>query len=391
MPVQPRIPVVMYHSVGERLDSWLWPDLTISAELFEKQIKLLKANGYRSLFLDELYERQTAGVTGKEKEVVLTFDDGYLDNWVFAYPILKKHGWRGTIYVNPEFIDPSEDPRLTLEDVWAGKCAMEDLTVHGFLNRAELRLLQESGVMEIGSHSMSHTWYPTSASIKDFHRPDLDTPWLAWNAQPERKHAYLIEDQSGFVEPGYPIHTHGRSLGIRRYIPSVDLAEFGIKWAADKVRLESLSSNHGRADLLAAIEEFGGDGRFESDEEMINRFEYEIVESKKQLEEIIGKEVPHFCWPGGAYCAESWPLAEKAGHQTICVARRDKVRWSADDPKLVRRIGSNDFVTFRGKRYATENPRFLLWACNIELGASAQRWPMRIAKVMNAIKSRLTS
>ena len=45
------------------------------------------------------------------KDIVLTFDDGYLDNWVFAYPLLEKYNLRGTIFVNPEFVDPSLEIR----------------------------------------------------------------------------------------------------------------------------------------------------------------------------------------------------------------------------------------------------------------------------------------
>lgn len=387
MATQPRIPVVMYHTVGTRLNSWLWANLTIGVDLFARQIQLLKAHGYRSLFLDELRYKQEKGVTGRAREVVLTFDDGYLDNWVFAYPLLKREGWCGTIYVNPEFIDPSEEPRLTLEDVWQGKCQLNDLTVHGFLNRAELRLLQESGVMQIGSHSMSHTWYPTTDMIEDFHRPDLDTPWLSWNAQPVQKFAYLTNDQRELVPYGHPIHTHGRSLGIRQYLPDPKLAANAIEWVRHNGGTNVFQRPDWSSVLREAVAPYIGTGRLETDSEMMARFRSEIFDSKSILEEILGVDIPHFCWPGGAYCAESWPLAEQAGHQTICVARNDTVRWQSDDPSLVRRIGSSDFVTWQGKRYPTEDPQFILLACEIELGHRQQKWPMRFRKVLTAARS----
>ena len=348
---RPRIPVVMYHSVGRHRPGWLWNHLTTPLGLFEKQVLTLKAGGYRSLSLDDFKDIQSSRDQIPGRVVALTFDDGYLDNWVCAYPILKREGWQGTIYVNPEFIDPGEEPRPTLEDVWDGRLGMDDLEWHGFLNRAELRLLQDSGVMTIGSHSMSHTWYPTGPEVVDSHRPELSSPWLAWNARPDRKFAYLTEDQSTFVPYGTPIHQHGRSLGIRRYFPEAD------------------------------------GGRYETDEEMMARYRHEIFESRRVLQEITGGDVRHFCWPGGAYCEESWPLAEEAGYSTICVAPRDKTRWAADDPRLVRRIGCSDIITLKGRKFATADPKLLLLACELELGHTQKIWPLRLRKLATAVRT----
>ncbi len=341
----------MYHSVGPSVPDWIWNTLTIDVELFEKQLLALKRSGYRSISLDELRDIQANGTAGSDRVVALTFDDGYLDNWVAAYPLLKREGWQGTIYVNPDFIDPGEEPRPTLEDVWAGRCSLDDLQWHGFLNRAELKLLQESGVMVIASHSMTHTWYPTGPEVVDSHRPDLTTPWLAWNARPERKFAYLTEDQTEFVPFGTPIHRHGRALGIRRFFPDA------------------------------------ADGRYETDEEMQDRFRHEIFESRRILQELTDSEVAHFCWPGGAYCDESWPLAEEAGYTTICVARKDLSRWQSDDPRLVRRIGCANIVTTVGGAYWTRDPMLLLLACEVELGHSWKRWPMRLRKLAAAARA----
>lgn len=346
-----RIPVVMYHSVGRAHPDWLWGHLTTPFELFEKQVQVLKRNGYRSISLDQ-YRDDRDGIAPLEgRSVVLTFDDGYLDNWVAAYPLLKREGWQGTIYVNPDFIDPGDNPRPTLEDVWAGRCRMDDLQWQGFLNRAELKLLQDSGTMVIGSHSMTHTWYAKGPDVVDTHRPDRSTPWLAWNARPERKFAYLTEDQSDFVPFGTPIHEHGRSLGIRRFFP----------------------------------EDEGG--RYETDDEMMARYRHEIFESRRILQELTDSEVRHFCWPGGAYCDESWPLAEEAGYATICVTSRDKNRWFSEDPGLVRRIGCSDLITLKGRKFPTDDPNLLFLACEMELGNSWKKWPLRFRKLATAAKA----
>jgi len=387
MAVIPRLPVVMYHGIGQPLQGWLWNHLITRVDLFEKQLTLLDRNGYDCLSLDDFRERQEAGQAGQKREVVLTFDDGYLDNWVFAYPVLKKLGWQGTIYVNPDFVDPGETPRPTLEDVWSGKLAMSDLSAHGFLNRAELRLLQASGVMTIGSHSNSHTWYATGPAIVDFHRPGLSTPWLAWNSRPDRKHAYLTENQDDLVPWGTPIHENGRSLGIRRYFPAPEISAAATAFVADRGGAAFFDTPDWRAQLEAALPGETGQGAFETDADMMARFREEIFGGKAFLEEIIGEEVRHFCWPGGAYCDESWPLAAEAGHTTICVSRRDRPRWNDDDPALVRRIGSGDLVFTPFGKFLTDSPSFMHLNCEMERGVPGLGWRVKLLKLWTATKA----
>lgn len=387
MSAKPRIPVIMYHSVGHPSEEWLWTNLTVSVELFEKQLALLRDKGFRTITLDGYRERQESPGFSPQKEVVLTFDDGYLDNWVYTYPLLKRAGLIGTIYVNPEFIDPGEEPRPNLEDVWAGRVSSADLQVQGFLNRGELRQLQKSGVMTIASHSMSHTWHPIAPEIIDFHRPDLDTPWLAWNRKPERKFAYLTEDQSRFVPYGQPIYKHGRSLGIRRFIPDNDAAEAALAWIEDHGAEQAFSQPEWQRGLADAVTPFAERGRHETDEEVDARYRYEIFQSRSILEEIIGQPVRHFCWPGGEYNDASWAVAEEAGYTTICVSSRDKKRWTQDNPALVRRIGCGSNFAFRDGRYYTDDPGFLLSACEIALGNSWAKWPYRWRKFVGAART----
>ena len=43
----------------------------------------------------------------KTRSVVLTFDDGYLDNWIYVAPLLEQYGMKGVVYVTPEFVEPT--------------------------------------------------------------------------------------------------------------------------------------------------------------------------------------------------------------------------------------------------------------------------------------------
>ena len=95
-----RVPVLMYHMVDTAVPSSdrITLHLTVMAPAFEAQIKLLRGAGYRPLSLDDVWGG-LGGRTPPARGVVLTFDDGYEDNYTVAFPILKKYGWTGTFFV----------------------------------------------------------------------------------------------------------------------------------------------------------------------------------------------------------------------------------------------------------------------------------------------------
>lgn len=95
------IPVIMYHSISNKKGN----EIQLSKDLFEAQMKFLKDKNYTTLSLDELYDFITSNKPIPQKSVVLTFDDGYVDNYLNAYPILKKYNFRATIFVITDNVD----------------------------------------------------------------------------------------------------------------------------------------------------------------------------------------------------------------------------------------------------------------------------------------------
>ncbi|AYF54241.1 polysaccharide deacetylase family protein [Clostridium botulinum C] len=98
------IPVIMYHSIKYEKNNCV----RLSKENFEKQMKYLKDNNYTTLTLDELHNFFEKNIPVPKKSVVLTFDDGYKDNYETAYPILKKYGFKATVFVITNCIDTGE-------------------------------------------------------------------------------------------------------------------------------------------------------------------------------------------------------------------------------------------------------------------------------------------
>ena len=98
--------ILMLHRVDNIDSSKLAPNenMKVSPVFLEKFITILKSEGYEFISLNELYEILLKGYKVKRK-IVLTFDDGYKDNFLNAYPILKKHKIPFTIYVTSAFIE----------------------------------------------------------------------------------------------------------------------------------------------------------------------------------------------------------------------------------------------------------------------------------------------
>lgn len=333
------VPILMYHSISDDR-AWLWGHLACPVRVFEDHLRALAEAGFHTVSLPELYAHQTAGAPLPSRPIVLTFDDGYLDNWVYAYPLLKRYGFRGTIFVSPDFVDPTPQPRPNLDDVAAGRSAATALPRRGYLSWAELRLMVNSGVMDVQAHALTHTWYFTEPAIVDFHRPGAPYPWLAWNAYPERKYRWLDEDQAPLVPWGTPVHRHDKALVARRYFPDPRLAE----WMAAQVAAHggaALFQEPGwRERLLAQAADFRAQHElhdtWESPAEYETRLRHELGDSKAQLETHLQQPVRFLCWPGGGYNAATERLAQELGYLATTLSSTDPRRAHPEPRYLIR-------------------------------------------------------
>lgn len=93
-----KIPILMYHSVSEAPIGI--ENLSVRPSVFEAQIRYLMENGFTPLTFDQLQE---AGQY--PKPIVITLDDGYVDNYTQAYPILKKYHCKATVFMISNLID----------------------------------------------------------------------------------------------------------------------------------------------------------------------------------------------------------------------------------------------------------------------------------------------
>jgi peptidoglycan/xylan/chitin deacetylase (PgdA/CDA1 family) len=110
VPLRPRpsadLPIVMYHHVGNPPPGSdpVRRDLTVSPSNFEEQLRYLAESRIQTVHLDALMEHLAGGRELPPKGIVLTFDDGYDDNYGVAFPLLRKYGMVGTFFVTTGLI-----------------------------------------------------------------------------------------------------------------------------------------------------------------------------------------------------------------------------------------------------------------------------------------------
>ena len=98
----------MYHSVtNEKNSNSIDPDYAIDISIFEKQMKYLSRHR-NVISMSDLMDTLLNGKTPKRGTVIITFDDGYLDNFHLAAPILKKYNLPATIYLATGYITRRE-------------------------------------------------------------------------------------------------------------------------------------------------------------------------------------------------------------------------------------------------------------------------------------------
>ena len=161
----PKILVLNYHQIQNKSTS-----LSIPLADFEAQMSYLKSNGYVSITPDELYSGLNGELELPKKPVLITFDDGYADNYTNAFPILKYYGMRATIFVIPAFVGVY-DNYLTWDEIREmenGGITIESHTMHHYkleeLADDEIRseLLNSKQILEENlGHPVEFLAYPT--------------------------------------------------------------------------------------------------------------------------------------------------------------------------------------------------------------------------------------
>lgn len=143
----------MYHHVGDLppgADA-IRRSLTVSLEKFEAQMRFLKDQGYTTIRIGDLINHFQTGAPLPPKPIILTFDDGYTDNYLNVFPSLKDFGFSGAFFVVSGGADFNHEEYMTWD---------------------QLREMAANG-MEIGNHTLTHRYnlgstYPSTQRTEIF-------------------------------------------------------------------------------------------------------------------------------------------------------------------------------------------------------------------------------
>lgn len=376
-------PVFYYHSVAPKLlDGWLLRFLTLKLANFEQQMAYLKNNKLQSVFMDEWMRIRIGHKTATGNEVCLTFDDGLLDNWVYAWPVAKKYGMKFTIFVSPECIEPRPVVRPTLEDVWNGTCKAEELDALGYLSWNELKMMQESGVVDVQSHTMTHAKYISSPTLRGFYYGGFKGYHPILNANPHLRATYMHDPHFEKRLPwGTPLFEETSAVVVKKNIispafmdeASAMAAKYNLKNEDERPAYEKearqIADNYARAGkLLEGIEK---------DEDFRARLTYEIVDSKRIIEEQLGKPVQFLCWPHGDNNSAAHTLAKEAGYLATTSGKMIREQNEADRiPRLAADFDNSPWVN---------RQKF-----HFKVAAHYRKQPYYAIALLNEIKNKVT-
>ncbi len=126
VPEGVEVPVLMYHAVSDEL--WGIESLFVSPARMEEQLKWITENGYTPIWFEDLHRLNSI-----EKPIILTFDDGYSDNYTDLYPLLKKYQVKATVFMITGSIGEEH-----------------------YLTEQQIKEMAESGLVSFQSHTVTH-------------------------------------------------------------------------------------------------------------------------------------------------------------------------------------------------------------------------------------------
>lgn len=129
------VPILLYHWIA--ISPSDGPNYTspyyVKPEVFDEEMKLLRDWGYTTITMDMLLKAIAEGTELPPRPVLITFDDGHLNNYTTAFPIMQKYGFTGILYIVGSYIGADN-----------------------YMNADQIKEMAAAG-WEVGSHSMTHT------------------------------------------------------------------------------------------------------------------------------------------------------------------------------------------------------------------------------------------
>jgi Polysaccharide deacetylase len=199
-PSRSEIPVFIYHDV--------------EASAFARELEFLRANGYRTIGLDEFIAAASRKAGGREKRVLLTFDDARSSFYEVALPALRAFDARATLFVPSYWMNPAASTGS-----------------QRFMSWDQVRACAQSGRVDVQSHAHRHALVATSNQLVGFATPKLLAQRDVYD-WPMRYSA--TGDRLGPPPPGAPIYRAAPLLSASsRFLESPGLTECCVRLVSE--------------------------------------------------------------------------------------------------------------------------------------------------------------
>ena len=288
-----QVAILIYHRICPRQDNWSIG--TLSPDAFESQIRYF-CRSWEVLSLEKLAQYIHHGKSLPEKALVVTLDDGYKDNYLHAYPILKKYHAPATIF-------------LTTGHIGTGKLFWWDKVGYAI----QYTTASQLDLGELGRYSLT----------AEFDRSHiiLMLKEALQKLSDERK-SFLIEKLLSIASVNVPPHLAEEI--ILSWDEVREMSNDGINFGAHSVNhpiLTQLPLEHAR---------------------------WEIIQSKKDIEEKLGHPVTAFSYPNGEFSPRVIEFVKESGFTCAVSVLPSKLITYKDDPYELSRITPiKDFNRFK--------------------------------------------
>lgn len=325
------VPILVYHSVSPDA-SWLpWSaNTSVRPETLRTHLKTLKVKGWHFISTAQLVDARRAGKPLPRKSVILHFDDAYLDNFLFAAPILREFCAPAMFFASTDFVASGLEIREVSSQEW-----------QGYMNVAELRALDADPLFDVEAHGTNHARIPIS-----------DRKIGVVTAENWKKHAPL----SWMLKGG------DKSDWFRELMPPAPLQIAG-------PILENDSALAGR---------WYTDDRLETEADYAKRVHAMLSDAYRGLHSILGRAPTVMAWPFDRCCPVSIQAAQEAGFAVVTGGRGEN--RADEDPSILSRVHVQDFAFGGGGRWLEA------LALRARVNAAAGRY---VWQIVSAIATRL--
>ena len=330
------VPVFVFHS--------------LEPESFERKIRYLAENGYQTLSADEYFQVLVKAGPAPDRAVLLTFDDGRGSLWSVGYPLLRRYGMRGVVFLVPGRTESRPGPLgPTWDDAREGRVPAavvreREAGEGAFLSWEEVEALARSEVFDFQSHTLTHARVHTRAEVVGFLTPDMRRGYQAMDVP------LIHEDGRDLLAPEVPL---GTPL-LRSDPRTAEVLRFREDPAVRRECVDSVEQAGGEAffrrpDWRRTLQRLVGRqpvvGHLEPPSDRARAVRRELAEAREAIESRTGRPAVHLCWPWHVSGPTARRLAHETGYRTQFWGKVPGTPLTAPggDPQAIARIGE-DYV-----------------------------------------------